>query len=235
MVSCVWPGDQLTSFLATVSRLVLRSVAAWALPRPSATASARFANITVSQSQTTMVQLKMLNPGVRKKIAVTVVSSAPTSTTNMTGFLSWTRGSSFRSASGSDCQSIFGSSRPPPTRPCAAPAFPARRAWSGLVASVISVQSFCERAQGEGGEIGQADEHEDDADEHADEQRLVGLQCAGAGRHRLLPGERPAEAECEDHRREPGHQHDDPADRVVPVRIGRQAGERRTVVISHRR
>ena len=53
------PGRQFTSRRATVSRLVLRSVSACALPRPSATASARLANTTVSHSQTTMVQLKM--------------------------------------------------------------------------------------------------------------------------------------------------------------------------------
>ena len=43
---------------ATVSRLVRRSVSAWALPRPSATASARLANTTVSHKKTTIVQLK---------------------------------------------------------------------------------------------------------------------------------------------------------------------------------
>ena len=35
---------------ATVSERVLRSVSAWALPRPSATASAKLANSTVNQS-----------------------------------------------------------------------------------------------------------------------------------------------------------------------------------------
>ena len=44
---------------ATVSRLVRRRVSACALPRPSATASARLANSTVSHSQTTIVQLKI--------------------------------------------------------------------------------------------------------------------------------------------------------------------------------
>ena len=64
-----------------VSRLAARSVAAWALPRPSATASARLAKTTVSQSQTTMAQAK--NDG--STIARTVVNTAPTSTMNMTG------------------------------------------------------------------------------------------------------------------------------------------------------
>ncbi len=96
----VWPGCQPVSRRATVSRLVRRSVSAWALPRPSATASARLAKTTVSQSQTTMVQLKTDEWA----MAVPVVSTAPTSTTNMTGFLSWTRGSSFLNASGVDFQ-----------------------------------------------------------------------------------------------------------------------------------
>ncbi len=45
-----------TSRRAVVSVLARRSVSAWALPRPSATASARLAKITVSQSQTTIDQ-----------------------------------------------------------------------------------------------------------------------------------------------------------------------------------
>ena len=44
----------LTSLRATVSFLVRRSDSAWALPRPSATASARLANSTVNHSQTAM-------------------------------------------------------------------------------------------------------------------------------------------------------------------------------------
>jgi hypothetical protein len=53
-----WPGRQPISRRATVSRLVRRSVSAWALPRPSATASARLAKTTVSHKKTTIVQLK---------------------------------------------------------------------------------------------------------------------------------------------------------------------------------
>ena len=51
------PGRQLISRRAIVSRLARRSVSACALPRPSATASARLANTTVRNSQTTIVQL----------------------------------------------------------------------------------------------------------------------------------------------------------------------------------
>jgi hypothetical protein len=54
--SSAWPGCQPVSRRAMVSRLARRRVSAWALPRPSATASARPANTTVSHSHTVMVQ-----------------------------------------------------------------------------------------------------------------------------------------------------------------------------------
>ena len=97
-----------TSRWAVVSVLARRSVAACALPRPSATASARLANTTVSQSQTTTAQAKTLE----SVTANTVERTAPTSTTNMTGLRTMTLGSSLRRASGSEVSSILGSSRP---------------------------------------------------------------------------------------------------------------------------
>src|SRR5258708_37613257 len=132
----------------------------------------------------------------------------------MTGFLTWTRGSSFLNASGTDFKSIFGSSSQPPILfVWAAALLRAVPGTSGVVVTAMSVQSFCERAQRERGEVGQADENEDDADEHAHEQRLVRLQRAGAGRHRVLSGPGPGQAEREDLGREPAAQHPDPADR----------------------
>ncbi len=64
-----------------VSCLAARSAAAWALPRPSATASARLAKTTVSHSHTTVAQAN--HEG--SPIASTVVNTAPISTMNMTG------------------------------------------------------------------------------------------------------------------------------------------------------
>ena len=87
-------------------------MAAWAFPRPSATASARLANTTVSQSQATTAQAKALE----SVKANTVERTAPTSTTNMTGLRIMTLGSSLRRASGSEVSSIFGSSKPAATR-----------------------------------------------------------------------------------------------------------------------
>ena len=94
-----------------VSALVFRSDSACALPRPSATASARLANTTVSHSQNTISQANQL--GV--KIARMVLQTAPISTMNMTGLRQSVRGSSLRRASGRDFHSSLGSSRPPCT------------------------------------------------------------------------------------------------------------------------
>ena len=107
------PADQPTSRRAMVSVRARRRLAAWALPRPSATASARFAKSTVSHSQTVISQAKTLG----WVTASTVVKAAPISTMNMTGLRHSVRGSSLRSASGSERQSCLGSSRPPGTLP----------------------------------------------------------------------------------------------------------------------
>ena len=78
---------------ATVSVRIARSDAAWALPRPSASASARLPNTTVSHSHTATVKVNQAGSspppsGSPPKTWISqpmVVMSAPTSTTNMTG------------------------------------------------------------------------------------------------------------------------------------------------------
>ncbi len=80
-----------------VSALALRSESAWALPRPSAMASAKLANSTVNHSQAAtrpanQFSLELDDPRSRKKRMV--VSTEPTSTTIITGFLAIWRGSS---------------------------------------------------------------------------------------------------------------------------------------------
>ena len=88
--------------VATVSLRMLRSVSAWARPRPSANASAMFANTTVSHSQIAIVNVYQAGslppsdwPPPSWMNHVTVVISAPISTTNITGLRICTRGSSF--------------------------------------------------------------------------------------------------------------------------------------------
>ncbi len=86
---------------AVVSVLVLRSVSACALPRPSAMASAKLANSTVNHSQSVIWKVKPATPApaARSRTARTVVMAAPTSTTNITGFFIMVRGFSFTNES----------------------------------------------------------------------------------------------------------------------------------------
>ena len=84
---------------AIISPRVARRALAWALPRPSATASAKFANTTVSQSQkdtTPVNQRSSVRPRTRSARKIPVVMALPISTTNITGLRTCTRGSSLR-------------------------------------------------------------------------------------------------------------------------------------------
>ncbi len=69
------------NLIAGVSFFAPRKLAACALPRPSASASAKLANNTVNHSHTAIAAVK---PS-RSLIATTVVSSAPIHVTNITG------------------------------------------------------------------------------------------------------------------------------------------------------
>src|SRR4249919_1524531 len=102
-----------------VAVLVLRSDSACAFPRPSATASARLAKMTVSHSHTTVSHAN--HDGLM--IARIVLQTAPTSTMNMTGLRHNVRGLSLATAPGVAFHNIFGSSRPPCTRPFGALVF----------------------------------------------------------------------------------------------------------------
>ena len=90
---------------ATVSDRALRSVSACALPRPSAIASAKFANRTVNQSQRVICRLNLkARPPLKRR---TVVMTLPISTTNMTGLPLILRGLSFSSESQIARRTIF--------------------------------------------------------------------------------------------------------------------------------
>ena len=80
---------------ASVVVFVARSVAACALPRPSAIASAKFASSTVSQRKQATVTVNQ--PG--WTAISTVVITLPISTTKMTGLWTSVRGSSLRNES----------------------------------------------------------------------------------------------------------------------------------------
>ena len=92
-----------------VSLRALRRLSACALPRPSATASAKLAKSTVNQSQ---MASWMMKP--RSAVAVKmpmVVSIAPTMVTNITGFFTIRRGSSFLNDSPMAGTTMFRSNR----------------------------------------------------------------------------------------------------------------------------
>ena len=89
------------SRLATVSVLARRNVSACALPLPSAIASAKLANSTVSQSQKVICNSnnRLPRPVTMSCTRRSVVNTLPTSTTNITGLRAIVRGWSLRNAS----------------------------------------------------------------------------------------------------------------------------------------
>ena len=100
------PRAPLTSRRAVVSLRILRSASACALPRPSAMASAKLAK---SDREPEPERDRGGEPErrapagarTRSRTQSTVVSTLPTSTTNMTGFLATCRGASLRKLSSS--------------------------------------------------------------------------------------------------------------------------------------
>ncbi len=106
------PALQPVSRRARASCLARRSVAACAFPRPSATASARFAKITVSHSHAVINHAN--TDGWR--IDNTVVAAEPISTMNITGLRHIVDGFNLRNASGTAFTSWEGCRAPAPTR-----------------------------------------------------------------------------------------------------------------------
>jgi hypothetical protein len=99
---------------AVVVCRVARRALAWALPRPSAMASAKFANSTVSHSQTAITPgNQALSPCARALIQISVVMAEPSSTMNITGFRNCERGSSLGNESRIAPSTISRENRPP--------------------------------------------------------------------------------------------------------------------------
>ena len=104
-------SERFASFLACVSLRVLRSSSAWAFPRPSAIASAKFANRTVNQSHSVSWKMnpKSGAPRSSSRTSTTVVNTLPTRTTNITGFRTMCRGASLTNDSLIARRTIIGS------------------------------------------------------------------------------------------------------------------------------
>src|SRR5579862_2009707 len=91
--ACVENSWPLTNLRAIVLVRILRNASAWALPRPSAIASAKFANRHVNHSHRQIWTLNRLHPPEVNRMAVVQID--PTQTTNMTRFLISSRGFNF--------------------------------------------------------------------------------------------------------------------------------------------
>ncbi len=134
------------SFLAMMSRRGLRSASACALPRPSAIASAKLAKSTVNHSHSEIAQDE---PGGRLALAAQRLDARarwsaccrPT-TTNITGLLTWSRGSSLRNESTTARRTMRGIEERAGDaachgKPCSAP----RRSWRRLEMALVSLRS----------------------------------------------------------------------------------------------
>ena len=93
-------AGQVRTLRAMVSLRIRRKVSACAFPRPSATASAKLAKITVNQSQMETASVNQRGTPLgeaakRSRNQIAVVSTLPISTTNMTGFFATSWGASF--------------------------------------------------------------------------------------------------------------------------------------------
>ena len=168
----------------------LRSASACALPRPSATASAKFANSTVNHSHMTIWNSKPSwpPPVTRSRIRMTVVSAVTTSSTNITGFLI--------SVARIELDEGLADRRHDDLRieqRRDRHALAQFRGFHGVTPKIRSEQRagqhremFDDRAERERREEGQAADDQDDADQQADEQAAGGRERAGRRRHGLL-------------------------------------------------
>jgi len=107
-------GGQVRSLRAMVSCRILRSDSACALPRPSATASAKLAKTTVNQSQMETASVNHFGaaPAVGENTSrsqMAVVRTLPISTTNITGFFATRCGASFLKLSTTAARRMAGS------------------------------------------------------------------------------------------------------------------------------
>ena len=103
-------SEPVSSFACVVVRL-WRNASACALPRPSATASEKFANRIVAHSQRMICSSNPIfaPPVKRSRTKITVVRTVTISSTNITGLVISTRGSSLAKADPIAGTTIFGS------------------------------------------------------------------------------------------------------------------------------
>ena len=226
-----------------------QALAACALPRPSAIASAKFANRTVNHSHkaTHPMNDAAEAPTLAPTSACThriVVRIDTTKTTNMTGFRTWSRGLSFdhrvndgalddgRLEQGLRCGG-FGHGFLPESELVPFPGRPPRRcaSASGVIAAVSAsrcghqLQMLDDRPERQGRDVCQCADDDHDGNQPADEHRRVRGERARRHRHGLLRGQRPGHCEHQDDEPVAGQEHDQAQGEVVEGVVRTVAGE----------
>src|SRR5579871_6276621 len=219
--------------LAWVSVRVLRNESACALPRPSAMASAKFANSTVNQSQMMICSSKPIwpPPVMRSRTRMIVVRIVTISSTNITGFRISVAGLSLTNDEPIAGTRIFGSNNAEagvPLRVCevSMSGLRIKKLVRGEGGAGDHREMLDDRTERQRREEGEAADDQDDADDEADEQAAGGREGAGRRRNRFLGRERTCDRHCRDDHPEPADEHRDRAGDVVKQRIGRDASER---------
>ena len=203
-----------------VSALVLRNAAAWALPRPSAMASAKLAKRTVNHSHAATSPANRLSSGLaslRSWKKIRVVKTSSNEDHEHDGVASLNPGIELAEAVDDRLSHDGGLEQ----RPLPGPATVGRgfRCCLGLQCSRLLLEGkvFDDRAQRQRREEGEAADDEDDSDYEADEERGVSRAEPGGGRHDLLSGQRPGDTEDRDDQEETADQHGHSEGRVHPV------------------
>ena len=179
---------------AVVSARVFLSVAACALPRPSAIASAKLANRTVNQSHAATSAANAFWVPVespQSRMARSVVTSAPTSTMNITGFFIKVRGSSLRNESALAGRTMAGSKIERDAEGLDR-TFGVRSVGGNVVVAIrllLQLQVLDKGAQRNCGEERETSDDDDHSDQQAHELRRVGREGSGGHRHLWFRGE----------------------------------------------
>src|SRR5215468_9055240 len=161
-----------------------------------------------------------------------VVSAAPTSTTNITGFFATWRGFSLRNDSFVARLTISGSNRGRVRTPFEMSSVASVFALSlgscgGAVTVAISkhlsvqhLKMLNDRPKRKSREVGQRADDDDGSDKKNDEQRTMSRQRAARHWNQFLPGQAAGDRKCRDNEQKSSDQHVNAERQVVPGRIG---------------
>src|SRR5579885_2783697 len=165
-------------------------------------------------------------PWYRSRARISVTASAVTSTTNITGFFTCTRGSNLVNEAANASRTIFLSHNGVALRSAIG-----KTSLKQLVEPArCQGEMFDDRTQRIGREEGQRRDDDDHADQQQHEDQTVGRKRSGARRNRLLGDQRTRQRQYWHLHQEAPEQHHEGERHVVEGRIGIETGEGRSVV-----